>query len=303
MGVISSFGAAPGMPVIDAGRCLHCGKCAAICPVEVLQSVNGAITVNNDVNFGCITCGQCMMVCPNGSITVTGRNLSPQDIIDLAPRERRATAEQLASLMLARRSIRSFVNADVPRETIERIIDAASSAPMGIPPSEVGITVISGRSMVAELAKDTARGYVGMLKAMDNRLARWIGRLVMKKSVYDRFDSFIIPLGKAIVTGEREGKDYVLYNAPAALLFHVSPYTDNADAIIACTYAMLAAESEGLGTCMIGCVAPILARSKALKRKYRIPEGHSPALVLIMGYHDSPHLKGIRRRFLSVNYL
>jgi len=302
MGVISSFGAAPGMPIVDADRCLRCGKCAAICPIEVLRSDNGAITVDNSVNFGCIACGQCMMVCPNASITVTGRNLSPRDIIDLPPAEQRATAGQLSALMKARRSIRGFTAADVSRDAIERIIEAAATAPMGIPPSEVCITAILGCQKVAELSRETAKGYAGMLKMMDNRPARTLGRLVMKRSVFERFDSFILPLGKVIVEGEKQGKDYVLYNAPAVLLFHTSPYTDSADAVIACTYAMLAAESEGLGTCMIGCVAPILARSKELKRKYAIPERNSPALVLIMGYHDRPHIKGVRRRFLAVNY-
>lgn len=303
MGVISSFGNAPGTPVVDSKRCVRCGTCAAICPVEVLQSKNGNITVDNDMNFGCIACGQCMMVCPNGSIRVTGRNLAPSDIIDLPPPEQRATAEQLTALMLARRSIRHFTSDEVPRELLDRIIQAAASAPMGIPPTEVGITAIVGRSKVAELSRDTANGYSGMLKVMGNPIVRWLSRLIMKKVTFDRFDSFILPLGNVIVAGNQAGRDFVHYHAPAALLFYVSPYADNTDAVIACTYAMLAAESAGLGTCMIGCSAPILARSKALKEKYLIPEGHTPALVLIMGYHEHPHKKAVRRRFLSVNHL
>lgn len=303
MGVISSFGADPGMPVVDEERCLRCGKCAAICPVKVLRSDNGTITVDNGVNFGCIACGQCMMACPNASITVTGRNLSPADIIDLPTAEGRATAEQLSALMLGRRSIRSFTDAEIPRETIDRVIAAAATAPMGIPPSEVCVTAIIGRQQVAELSRDTAKGYAGMLKFMDNGPARSLGKLLMKKTVFERFDSFIIPLGRVIVEGEKRGRDYVLYDAPAALLFHTSPYTDSADAVIACTHAMLAAESEGLGSCMIGCVAPILARSRELKNKYRIPEANAPALVLILGYHDAPHRKGVRRKLLSVEYM
>lgn len=302
MGIISSFGTAPGTPVVDSERCLHCGKCVAICPVEVLQSTNGDIAIDNNMHFGCIACGQCMMVCPNGSISVTGRNIAFEDLLELPPNERRATGEQLEALMLARRSIRNFTDDEVSREIIDRIISAASSAPMGIPPSEVGITAILGRSKVAELSHDTAVGYEGMLKVMGNPVVRWLCRILMKRATFERFDSFILPLGKVIVDGERMGKDYVLYKAPAALLFHVSPFTDSADAVIACTYAMLAAESSSLGTCMIGCSAPILARSKKLKKKYHIPEGHTPALVLILGYHDHQHQKAIRRRFLSVSY-
>lgn len=299
MGVMSSSGAAPGVPAIDQDRCLHCGKCASICPVEVLRD-DGEIVANNAVNFGCIACGQCMMVCPNGSITVSGRGMSPDDVIDLPSEEQRATSEQLSALMLSRRSIRTFTDTPVSRDTIDRIVNTASSAPMGIPPWEVGVSVLLGRDKVAELSKDAANGYAGMLKVMDNGPVRGISRLVMKKTTFDRFDSFILPLGKAIVEGARAGKDLALYNAPAVLIFHYSPYADNTDAVIACTYAMLAAESEGLGTCMIGSVPPIIARSKALKEKYLIPIVHTPAVILIMGYHEHAHRKGIRRRFLTV---
>jgi nitroreductase len=124
----------------------------------------------------------------------------------------------------------------------------------------------------------------------------------MKKSASEWFGSFIMPLGRELVAGRRAGKDLVLYDAPAALMFHVSPYADGADAFIACTYAMLAAESLGLGTCMIGCVAPMVARSKPLLKKYGLPDGHAPKIVLIMGYPSGTYRKAIRRRFNSVRY-
>jgi len=41
-----------------------------------------------------------------------------------------------------------------------------------------------------------------------------------------------------------------------------------ADAHISATYAMLAAESLGLGSCMIGSASPFLVRSKQLLQKY-----------------------------------
>lgn len=302
MGVICSLGDAPGNPVIDRKICTICGKCAEICPVEVLTKSEAEIAIDKNENFGCIACGQCMMVCPLDCISVTGRRLHQENIVDLPPQAEKATAAQLSALLLTRRSIRSYTGGDVPREVIYRVIAAAATAPMGIPPWEVGVTVFHGRDKVAELAKDTTDSYRGLLKLFDNVAVKQLSRLFMKKSVWEQFQSFILPLGRILVEGRERGKDYVFYDAPAAIMFHASPYGDNADAFIACTYAMLAAESLGLGTCMIGCSAPVVGRRKELLKKYGLPEGNSPKIVLIMGYHSSPHRKAIRRQFQSLNY-
>jgi ferredoxin len=302
MGVISSLGDAPGNPVIDRDVCTLCGACAAICPVEVLTEGDNGIAINNTNAFGCIGCGQCMMVCPLDCIAVTGRNLDPGDIVALPAKERRATADQLDALLLSRRSIRRFTGDDVSRDLIDRVVTVAATAPMGIPPWEVGVTIFHGRDKVGELARDTVDSYAGLLKIFDNPLAKGLSRLLMKKTVWQQFQSFILPLGRILLEGRGKGRDYVLYNAPVAFLFHVSPYADGADAFIACTYAMIAAESLGLGSCMIGCAAPVLGRRKEILKKYGLPAGNSPKIVLILGYHQSPHRKAIRREFQSVAY-
>ena len=51
---------------------------------------------------------------------------------------------------------------------------------------------------------------------------------------------------------DRQGVDWFFYDAPLALYFYASPYADPADPLIPATYAMLAGESLGLGTCMLG---------------------------------------------------
>ncbi len=302
MGVISSLGDAPGNPVIDRNLCTLCGACTAICPVEVLTRSAAEIAIDNNSMFGCIGCGQCMMVCPEECISVTGRRLHPDDVTPLPESESRANAEQLAALLLSRRSIRKFNDTEVPRHLIDQILAVAASAPMGIPPWEVGVTVFHGREKVAELARDTVESYRGFLRLFDNMAMKQLSRLFMKKSLWQQFQSFILPLGRVLVEGRERGRDYVLYDAPLALLFHTTPYADIADAVIACTYAMLAAESMGLGSCMIGCSAPVISRRKELLKKYRLPEGSSPKIILILGYHSTLHRKAIRRQFQSLDY-
>lgn len=63
---------------------------------------------------------------------------------------------------------------------------------------------------------------------------------------------------------------------------------------------MLAAESLGLGTSMIGAAAPIIKRNRKLCQKLGIPAGNSPAIALILGYPAVHFRRGITRRFASV---
>jgi len=102
------------------------------------------------------------------------------------------------------------------------------------------------------------------------------------------------------VEGRRQGRDLLFYDAPAVLLFHHSPYVDASEAMIACTYAMLAAESTGLGTTMIGAAVPIIMRKRELCQRLGIPDGNKPAIALIVGYPAVQFRCGIVRSFASV---
>ena len=300
MGVMTSQGDAAGEPVVDRGTCSACGACVEVCPVGVFSMGPSGIGVEGAAGFGCIACAHCLMVCPSESIVVTGRDLAPGDLQELPTHGDPTPIDQVESLFRSRRSIRKFRDKEVPSGVMDRIIAAASTAPMGILPWEVGLIAFRNRTKVQALAGDTAQGYAALLKFMDHRPVRFLMKLLMKRATFQRINGFILPLGRGIVDGHRKGQDRVLYDAPAALLFNHSAYADTVDAVIACTYAMLAAEALGLGTCIIGCLPPILARRKDLLKKYGIPEGQKPALMLILGYPDVKFRKGIKRRFLTV---
>ena len=298
MAVVHSQYREAGRIHIDEQACTQCGQCATTCPTEVLALEDGRVLVR-DSPLGCIACGHCMMVCPAGSITVTGRDISPEDLLPLPPVEERATGEALAALMQARRSVRRFKDQEVDPTVLDRIVAMASSGPMGIPPWDVGCVVVRGRERVRELVDEIIQGYEGFL----NVFRPWVlaaMRPFLRQATYDRFRYFIRPLAEMYVAGRRHGKDLLFHGAPAVIVFHHSPYADATDAAIACTYAMLAAESLGLGTTMIGAAAPMLVRNKALCRRLEVPEGHTPAIALIVGHPAVTFRRAIRRRFTHV---
>lgn len=289
------------VPSINRETCTDCGLCTGVCGGEPLVLRGDRVEIDSEAVMGCLGCGQCVAICPNGSITVSGRGLSPGDVIDLPPRSSKATADQLEALLLPRRSIRHYKDQEVSRELVDRIISVATTAPMGIPPSQVGIVVFHGRAKVKAFSDDVLTSIRRMMKMMTPVTMAFF-RPFIKKADYEAYKEFLMPLGKVIENEMANGRDALLYGAPVALLFHSSPYADPADSTIAATYAMIAAESLGLGTCLIGMVAPFMGRDKKLMEKYKIPKGDKLNIVLILGSPGVDFKHGIRRRLASVAF-
>ena len=58
------------VPVVDAGRCTHCGRCARVCQYHAIVSLPTTTLVFDDLCHGC---GSCLLNCPAGAISETPR--------------------------------------------------------------------------------------------------------------------------------------------------------------------------------------------------------------------------------------
>jgi ferredoxin len=288
------------VPAIDRETCTGCGQCAEVCSSRTLAMEEGMPSVATRMFAGCIGCGLCAAVCPTGSIAVRGRRFELGQLVDLPAAHHRATAEQLDALLLARRSIRQFQEREVDRKLVDGILAMTSTAPMGIPPSEVGIVVFHGREKVRQFAADAIAAF---------RAMRWVFgpvmltlmRPLMSKTSYRAMREFVRPLYDYIIDRWDQGEDAFTYDAPLAMLFHGDAMADPADCHIAATYAMIAAQSLGLGSCMLGTTAG-LAHAKAFKAKYGIPKANKIGLGLVLGYPEATFQRGIRRNLASVKF-
>lgn len=284
---------------VDATICTRCAACARICPAETLGVVRESVVVRHDSPFGCIACGHCMMVCPAGAITVSGRGISPEHLAALPDPGRRAGVEALAALMQSRRSVRRFTDQEVDRALVEQVVALATTAPMGIPPWDIGCVMVLGRDEVRRIAAEVIAGYAGFLRLFRPWLLAAM-RPFIGRARYEMFRHFVRPLAETYVRAHGEARDVLFYDAPALLIFHHSPYAAAVDASIACTYAMLAAEALGLGSTMIGGAPPILQRNTALCRRLGIPAGNTPSISLILGHPACHFRRTIRRSFSGV---
>ena len=301
MAIITSRTNENGKISILYDRCNSCGLCVMVCKDFSLIIEKGKPAISNQPLFGCVACGQCMAVCPNNAIEISGREMTADDRIDLSEMKNKPSYELLKNLMIGRRSIRDFKDVDIEDELIEKIIEAAVSAPMGIPPSDVHLIVIKGKEKVREFSFDVI-DYFGKIRWVFSPAFIWLWRLFGKET-YQVMKSFGQPLVNFMTESKARQENYLLYDAPLAMYFTASAYSDPADPYIPATYAMLAAESLGLGSCMIGSIHPVIQYgAKKLKQKWQLPAKSPSGIFVIFGRPKYKYKSGIRRSFADVTF-
>lgn len=286
--------------VIDSEKCTKCGICVDVCSGEYILQKDSQIIANEDSMFGCIQCGHCMMSCPHKAIEIRGESISNDCLIEFS--ENKTDYESLYSLLIQRRSARKFTSESVSKEDIEKILTVASTGPISIPPYEVKVLVINGFDKVQEFADDLVNVFEKMLKIM-NPFVFKLFKFFISKVSYRLYTEFVIPLINIMTSSRKKGNDILFYNAPALILFYTTEVCDKEDALIASTLAQTAAETLGLGTCVIGSVPPVMNKNDKLKAKYGIAENEEVATAFILGHPKKTFLRGIKREFKDVRWL
>ena len=178
-----------GRAIVDDAACTGCGQCVENCPDEVLSLVNGKARAGDGIFIGCLACGQCVAVCPAAAIAVEGRGMTRDDGLRLPAVEPRATAGQIAALLYGRRSVRRYAEREVERDKIDWILEMTATAPMGIPPSEVGVVVFHGKAKVERFAAEVCASFKQMAKQL-NPFMLGLMRLWTRKTEYESMRDF-----------------------------------------------------------------------------------------------------------------
>jgi ferredoxin len=304
MAIKTSRSSSNGTITIQSELCTVCGRCVEVCKDFSLIIKDKKLQINPEPVFGCIGCGHCMAVCPHNAIEISGRTLTSNDLFDLPTGTEASGYGALMALLRRRRSIREFTDQQIEPRIIEQILAAARTSPMGLPPSDVQVLVFDSTGKSRAFAEDFCTYLEGM-KWLVSPWFLWLMRPFWGKANHEVFSGFVKPLFKVYTEKMKEGVNVVTYDAPLAIYFYGTPYSDPADPIVAATTAMYAGESLGLGSCMLGAIHPLIQqgnRARKFREKHGIRSTSREGLFVIFGYPAVSYKKGIRRTFASEDY-
>ncbi|MEI6436680.1 MAG: nitroreductase family protein, partial [Bacteroidota bacterium] len=256
--------------LIDAASCNRCALCVIVCPAMILEKrSNGEVAFKTDRTDICIRCGHCMAMCESKSIAIEG--ISYKTNFRELP-ETNVDYRQLMEFLMTRRSVRIFQHKPVPRELVDRILDIISTAPFGVSPDNVEITVITDKSLIEKAVSEMSKIYQQLGKIIKIPVLGWLIKRSMSEETTNTLMNFIVPhIEKGHYTNS-DVVDDIARNAPALFIFHAPKGAEEhtVDAHIYLTYALIAAHSLGLGATAIGLIGPAINQSKPLRAMFQI---------------------------------
>ncbi|MCX6248652.1 MAG: nitroreductase family protein [Bacteroidetes bacterium] len=289
--------------VIDPGLCTRCDLCVIICPAGILaRNEHKEVYFKPEKVDVCIRCGHCMAMCETAAIAIEG--LSYEDNFRPLPPVNWNHAAFM-DFLLTRRSVRVFRDKPVPMEELQKIVDALATAPFGVHPDNVEITVVNDRSLIVKAFPYMAKVYLQLGKILRVPVIGWSLLKIMPKETANTLVNFIAPHIKKGLYDGSSGIDDITRNAPAMILFHAPKGAEEhtVDAHIYLTYALLAAHSLGLGATAIGLIGPAVNQSKPLRKMFRIPAENEVVESMIVGYPRFPFKKAIVRPRTKVTFI
>lgn len=195
--------------------------------------------------------------------------------------------QDLYKLIESRKSIRKYKKDPIPADVLERILNAGMHAPSGKNKQNWRFFVVSGKKR-DEYLKHSQKSWLGIKDILQKKL---------KPSLYEFTERFFYTLGDAPVF-------IFCYSLNDPEERH---YTSIGSVYMAVQNMILAAVSEGLGTCPMG--APLEIKDDVDEflgiKNIKVPQGSELELLcgLVLGYPDHEPPKAPRQTEGRITYL
>ena len=257
---------------VDDLACVGCGACEADCPAS---NIKVQLMKASPVSQNCMMCGHCVAICPVGAVSISGFPEKPVDVPagEDGPVKTSVDPDALETALRFRRSVRRFSHKDVPKEMIDRIIEAGRLTPTAVNAQGTSYFVI--RKHRAELEAEAVK-------------------LVGK----------FLPAAKAAVPklrGFQVGQNFFFRRAPLVI---VVVSKDKVSASMAAQSMMTMAEAQGLAGFFSGVFSMAVNASGKIRSRMGIKKKDGKAVTtLVLGWPSVTYRRSAQREEARVKWL
>jgi len=283
----------------DQDKCNYCMLCVRDCITGVWQDVEGVPTPGRPEL--CNLCSHCVAVCPvdaiihkglpdNGELAAVSRDMLDPDVY--------------REVVKTRRSIREYKQKQVSVETVESIIDLARFSPTASNSQHVEYIVVTDPNILQTVSEHVFLFGENLYKWYNSGLGRALFRIFGNIGAVKKLSGYMNAMDYYIER-HREGKDYILHNAPVLILVCAPSGetfgVDNCN--IAASNIMNYSHALGLGTCCIGFLTVMLKYSRKLRKLLQLPNNRTVHASLVLGYPAYSHKYDVQRQLPRTTWL
>ncbi len=257
------------MITVDIEKCTHCGICISNFEGYCIINENGTPMIDYEI---CNQCQKCIALCPNQAILMN--DVIPQKINGLE----KIGYEDLISLLKLRRSTKCFVQQDIPKDIVEKIVDSAKYAPNQN--KNIDILIINDSQIIQTIDKYALKF-----------VKRWYGMMFSFKPI----TAFISLFAKSLhVIKKKMARDLftkqrVVKENTNVLLIAIgnpkTPVTEMSAQYILSTM-ILSAVSLNIGCTLMDSLKLTINNNKKVKNMLGIKKTDKALGVLALGYSN-----------------
>ncbi|MGL5681512.1 MAG: nitroreductase family protein [Marinifilaceae bacterium] len=281
---------------INSETCIRCGHCVKVCPAYIFKQDDTSKLITACHEESCIGCGHCVDCCPQNAIE---HKDFPAHTVHSIDYNELPSPNQVELLCRVRRSNRAFTKKPVPRDMIERILEAAHRAPTASNKQTVSFTVVTNKDVLDKVSRFTLDVFGGVAKKLENPFLRPVlSRALPEVYAY-------LPVFHRLMDEYKLGKDLILRGAPAAIFIHTPSDSKfgSQDSNLAYQNGSLMAEALGVSQFYLGfvCSAQKQAGKGALEKLLGIDGTIHAAMALGMPAFRFPNYTD--RKSINVNFI